>query len=184
MQNLPQTDKEPFLLESERLYLREMHPADLPEISKLFAESPAMTFFLDGQHREKARTWIDTMQKSYRKNRFGFWIVYLKIKDTFIGHCGIVARDYENIKEAELGYAILRQYWNRGYATEAANTCIKYAFESLGLKRLIAFVEMHNAASVHVAENVGMHFEQFIHLDNKKLQLFSVYNPNMDLKNV
>ncbi|WP_395517807.1 GNAT family N-acetyltransferase [Pseudorhizobium flavum] len=46
--------------------------------------------------------------------------------------------------------------WGRGYATEAAQTVLTYAFQTLGLDRVIADISPHNAASIRVAEKIGM----------------------------
>ena len=74
-----------------------------------------------------------------------------------IGMIGLVLT--EKHSRAELGYWIGKPYWNRGYATEAAEAVLRYGFETLGLHRICAFCFGGNPASGRVLEKVGMTYE-------------------------
>ena len=56
----------------------------------------------------------------------------------------------------EIGYLFCRQYWHRGYATEAARGCKKYAFEELGADEVCSIIRDTNTASQNVAVRNGM----------------------------
>jgi RimJ/RimL family protein N-acetyltransferase len=58
---------------------------------------------------------------------------------------------------AELGYDFWSDYWNQGYATEAAQAVRDYAFVQLELPRLISLIRLGNLPSRRVAEKIGMH---------------------------
>jgi RimJ/RimL family protein N-acetyltransferase len=60
----------------------------------------------------------------------------------------------------EIGYRLRRSSWGNGYATEAARAVRDYAFTVRGRKRLIALIDPSNAASLRVAEKIGMHYEK------------------------
>ena len=70
---------------------------------------------------------------------------------------GLVLRREHN--RAELGYWIGVPYWNHGYATEAASTVLRYAFETMDLHRVYAFHFTTNPASGRVLEKIGMTHE-------------------------
>ena len=57
----------------------------------------------------------------------------------------------------EIGYLFNRQYWHRGYATEAAKACKKYAFEILNADEVCSIIRDSNIASRNVAVRNGMH---------------------------
>lgn len=50
--------------------------------------------------------------------------------------------------------------WGKGYATEAASAVKNYAFEELGLERIVSLIDPRNAASERVAIKIGMQFEK------------------------
>ena len=60
---------------------------------------------------------------------------------------------------AELGYSLSREYWNRGYATQALRTVVDAAFRSLPVNRLEAQHDMRNPASGRVMEKCGLRQE-------------------------
>jgi RimJ/RimL family protein N-acetyltransferase len=67
--------------------------------------------------------------------------------------------------EVDLGYRFLPQYWGQGLATEACAASIDFAFQVLGLARVIGLVLAENVASIRVLEKVGMHFEGEVSVD-------------------
>ena len=58
--------------------------------------------------------------------------------------------------DVELGYTLARSAWGKGYATELGRALVQYAFETLGVARVVAQVEPANTASRHVLAKLGM----------------------------
>ena len=73
-----------------------------------------------------------------------------------IGDCGLEQMEVDGVQAAELGYDFRSDYWNQGYATEAAAAVRDYAFQTLELPRLISLIRVGNGASRRVAEKIGM----------------------------
>jgi RimJ/RimL family protein N-acetyltransferase len=67
--------------------------------------------------------------------------------------------DNGHAREAELGYDLRSDYWNRGLATEAATAVRDHAATVLGLERLVSLIRQGNTASRRVAEKVGLRHE-------------------------
>jgi RimJ/RimL family protein N-acetyltransferase len=61
---------------------------------------------------------------------------------------------------AELGYDFRSEFWNQGYATEAATAVRDYAFDVLKLPMLISLIRVGNLASKRVAEKAGMTLDE------------------------
>lgn len=79
----------------------------------------------------------------------------MKENSRIIGVCGFNPSDNEN--EAELIYHFNPNYWGKGYATEAASSCIKELKERKpAIKKIIAAVDPHNPASSSVLTKIGM----------------------------
>jgi [ribosomal protein S5]-alanine N-acetyltransferase len=145
------------LFQSKRLLFRKFTTADAgllyelnsdPEVVKYVHEPPTT--------KENAEQIIkDIILPQYELN-LGRWAVCLKYTDEFIGWCGL-----KYIKEndvIDLGYRFKKQYWGKGYATEAAQTCISYGFAHLNLDKIIAKAHVENTGSLNVIGKCGMKF--------------------------
>lgn len=86
------------------------------------------------------------------------WAVVHKIDNKTIGRCGLCFLD--NTLEIELGYLLNPTYWSRGLATEAAKASLRYGFEELKFKEIVAVVQPENIASQRVMEKLGMKYEK------------------------
>ena len=110
---------------------------------------------------------------SYAKNGFGLYAVVLKDTHETIGMCGLIRRD--TLEDVDIGYALLPQFWSRGYALEAAQAVKEYARNAIGLKRLVAITDPANEGSIRVLEKLGLRFEKMVRLsaDDIELKLFT-----------
>ncbi len=66
--------------------------------------------------------------------------------------------DHPNVI-ANLGYAIAREHWGKGFATEAAQAVVAYGFRTFKLAKIFARADPRNVGSVRVLEKVGMQRE-------------------------
>jgi len=94
------------------------------------------------------------------KGNLNMWATILKSGVRYIGRCGIYPHfnnDGNPISgEASLGLYIAKEYWNKGFATEAGRAFIAFGFLKLGLHRIVTAIDTRNAASVKVVERLGM----------------------------
>jgi RimJ/RimL family protein N-acetyltransferase len=68
--------------------------------------------------------------------------------------------------EVELGYRLCLKYWGQGYAAEAAAAILKYGFDALSRKRILAFALPQNRTSLKILEKVGFEYlNDFIHAE-------------------
>jgi RimJ/RimL family protein N-acetyltransferase len=93
--------------------------------------------------------------RDYELYGCGRWALFLKPQEEFIGWCGLKVHDEEWV---DLGFRLMRAYWNQGYATEAAWESLRIGFEVLGFRQIIGRAAVANKASLRVLENVGMRF--------------------------
>ena len=78
------------------------------------------------------------------------------------------------LKESDIGFAFLPQYWSKGYAFESASAMLAYAKNVLGLKRILEITTPENQSFIRVLEKTGLKFEQMVKLseDDVELKLF------------
>jgi len=109
---------------------------------------------------------------SYDKNGFGLYLVQLKDSSVPIGMCGLIKRD--TLPDVDIGFALVPEYWNHGYAIEAAAGVAAYAHNELGIDRIVAIANPENEPSARVLNKLGLAFERLIDLgDGKPVKLFT-----------
>jgi len=144
------------IIETERLIIREYVPEDLVQLHMILSDPMTMSFWPAPFTLEQAGDWIEDNLYNYEEQGFGRWAIVSKETRMIIGDCGINCIELDGQIEYDLGYIIHKLFWNEGYATEATEACIKYAFEELGLHRLCANMPTEHLISKRVAEKIGM----------------------------
>jgi ribosomal-protein-alanine N-acetyltransferase len=148
------------LLETARLRLRPFTKDDAPaifayardpEIARLGMWSPSTSL-------EETRDEIGAIIEGYQRGDQWTWAIEQKYDQTLIGRCDLLRYRLEH-RSAEIGYALARNAWGRGYATEAVRALVHFGFDELALHRLEAIVLSFNAASIRVLEKIGMQRE-------------------------
>jgi ribosomal-protein-alanine N-acetyltransferase len=188
-------DRATYVLETERLILRRLTLDDLDALAHIYRDPEVRRYFPEGtlthEETKEELEWI--IDVYYERYGFGLWATVLKETGTFIGRCGLLpwkvipgrdgglgldfADEYPDGTssiEVEVAYLLARDHWGRGLGTEAARATVGYAFESLGLSRLICLVEPGNAASRNVAVKIGMALDGDVELDGELFPLLSM----------
>jgi ribosomal-protein-alanine N-acetyltransferase len=146
-------------LETPRLCLRLMKFSDLDDLLKIFGDPKVMAAFGGGTFNcEQMEGWMQRNLKHQTLHGYGLFSVILKSEGLLIGDCGLEHMEVDGDLATELGYDFRSDYWNQGFATEAATAVRDYAFNVLGLPRLISLIRVGNAASKRVSEKIGMRF--------------------------
>lgn len=161
-----------YILETERLRLRELTLSDAPFIVEL-VNSPGWLKFIGDRNIktvDQAKTYLENGPiKSYHDNGFGLWLVETKNTNTPIGMCGILRR--ETLDHPDLGFAFLPEYIGKGYGFEAATATVVFAKDTLNLQTLCAITVPYNQNSIKLLEKVGMKFNKRICFPNNPEEL-------------
>jgi RimJ/RimL family protein N-acetyltransferase len=164
------------VLETERLALRRLTSDDAPFVLRLLNEPSFLRYIGDRGVRtlDDARRYIaDGPIASYERFGFGLYLMTLKSDGAAIGLCGLLKRDY--LDDADVGFALLPQYWLNGYAYESATAVMEHARRDFGLQRLAAIVSADNIGSIRVLEKMGLRFERMVRAtpDAAEVKLFA-----------
>lgn len=147
------------MLTTPRLFLRPMKNEDALHLFELNSDPEVVRYTGDtscASLTEATRIITELAQPQFDKFKMGRFSVFLH-DGTYLGWCGLkLHHDFNN--EVDLGYRFHRRYWGQGYATEASLACLKYGFEELGLKRIVAKVMPANIGSIKVVQKLGMTF--------------------------
>lgn len=86
---------------------------------------------------------------SLEGNDFWIYAIETKSEKNFVGTCAIIVSDEG---EDEIGYRLLERYWGNGYGKEITNGLINYMIEELNMKKIVAFVDERNTASIKILD--------------------------------
>lgn len=144
------------MIETKRLFLREMNQADFNALRQILQDEKTMYAYEGAFTDEETQQWLNRQILRYQKWNFGLWAVILKETNEMIGQCGLTMQPWKETEVLEIGYLFNRSYWHKGYATEAAQACKKYAFEVLKAHEVCSIIRDINTASQNVAVRCGM----------------------------
>ena len=145
------------MLETERLILRLLDERDVDAIHQMRSDANVMRFIREPQSREESANWVELVSSRWANEKIGFCAMIERSSEKFIGWCGLW--QLKETGEIEVGYAVGKSFWGKGYATEAATRFLDYAFEKLQLEKVVAVTRPENAASRRVMEKIGMRYD-------------------------
>lgn len=126
---------------------------DLGEFVALHAD-PEVTRFIRPLDRAAAEERLRRDEEEWRQRGHGLLAVLGREDGAFLGRCGL--KHWPQFDEVELGWALRRDAWGRGYATEAGRACVEWGFSHFDMPYLTAMIGPGNARSVRVAERLGL----------------------------
>lgn len=145
-----------LIFETRRLYLRQLTLQDTSNLSLVLSDKESMMHYPHPFSNEEVIQWIERNIKRYENDGFGLWAVIRKADDQFLGDCRITLQNIDGDILPEIGFHIIKEFCNLGYATEAAEACKKYAMETLKFKSIYSYSEVGNHASQRVSSKIGM----------------------------
>ena len=146
------------ILESKRLYLRQWQDSDFAPFARLNADPEVMRYFpstlsttMSDKIAKKCQTLIDD-------NGWGLWAVSLKEDEHFIGFVGLnpTSPELSFAPAVEIAWRLHKDYWGKGYATEAARAALDFAFTELALEDVVSFTAVINQRSQLIMQRIGM----------------------------
>lgn len=140
-------------IETERLLLRRLGMSDLDEFVDLHAD-PEVTRFILPLDRAEAEERLRKDELEWRERGHGLLAIVDPRTGAFLGRCGL--KHWPQFGETELGWALRRDAWGNGYATEAAHACVEWGFAELDVPYLTAMIAPKNTRSLRVAERLGL----------------------------
>lgn len=144
--------------------LRELSLDDAEFILRLLNEPSFIQCIGDRGVRtpDDARRYIqEGPVASYERLGFGLYLVELRADHAPIGICGLLKRQF--LDAVDIGFALLPEFWSRGYAFEAASAVMKRA-RADGLTRILAITSQDNTRSIGLLAKLGFRFERLAHL--------------------
>jgi RimJ/RimL family protein N-acetyltransferase len=161
------------ILETDRLYLREMTPDDAEQAYLLNLDPEVVKYTGDVAFKSiaEAKTFLENYSH-YKEYGFGRWAVIAKANDEYLGWCGL--KYTKDLDEFDIGFRFFKKHWNKGYATEAAKACIEIGFTKFGMKTIVGRVMQANIGSIKVLEKIGLTFDKTFDFDGQAGLLYKI----------
>lgn len=150
-------------IETERLALRWLRDEDVPHLFEIFSNLEVMRYWSSPplQDLAGAEALLREIRQYFEARTLFQWGVALKEDDRVIGTCTLSSLSESN-RRAEIGYALGRAWWGKGYMTEALPALLRFAFSTLDLHRIEADVDPRNLASLRSVESLGFRREGYL----------------------
>ncbi|MFC0772922.1 GNAT family N-acetyltransferase [Terrimonas alba] len=143
-----------ILFETERLIVRHYTKADADDFFLLNGDEEVVRYIRPAKTREEADQFlIEVLQYAEDFPLYGRWAVNEKETGNFVGSFALIP--IEKTDKMQLGYALLKSNWGKGYATELTHAGLAYVFSKTGLEEIYAVTEVANTASQKVLVKAG-----------------------------
>ncbi|MBO9130761.1 GNAT family N-acetyltransferase [Bacillus sp. 165] len=158
-------------IETSRLILRKFNPEqDSMKYATILGQQEVGKWLPKGggYTSEEAQKLMNFFIHHWEKYGYGTWAIIRKTDQELIGHCGF--NYITALHETELLYALEKESWGQGFATEAAAGCMQL----FNKRKIIGLTKLDHTSSQNVLRKVGMKYEKEIHLWDIDLKYFSI----------
>ena len=164
-----------MIIETERLFLREMKESDFDALYKVLADSDIMQHYPYAFDENRVRNWIQRNIERYRIFGFGLWAVCLKETGEMIGDCGLTLQLIDGRIKPEIGYHIRANKQRNGYAKEAAIAVRDWAFNNTPFQIVYSYMKYTNEPSVKTAISYGCkQVDEYKDDENELTKVFAI----------
>ena len=145
-----------FPAQTSRLVLRAWREDDFDAFAAMNADPRVMEYFPAPLTREESAAFFGHIREEFQTEGFGLYAVERISDGSQLGYTGLHRVTFTGMKDKiEIGWRLRAEFWNQGYATEAAQACVALAAK-LGIEELVAFTTVTNLRSQRVMQKIGM----------------------------
>jgi [ribosomal protein S5]-alanine N-acetyltransferase len=150
-------------IDASRVSLRWMCEADIDTLYTIFSNVEVMRYWSTPAipDRNAAAAILKEVHDGFQKRTVLKWGIARRTDDALLGTVTLYNLDLDH-RRAEMGYALDRAHWGRGYMQEALHALLEFSFNVLDLHRIEADVDPRNAASIRTLERLGFQREGYL----------------------
>ncbi|SET48953.1 Protein N-acetyltransferase, RimJ/RimL family [Salinibacillus kushneri] len=163
-------------LTSDRLLFQPYRDEDFPFLMSLLSNPEVVRFIGNGTTKDESggKDFLHWIYRTYTYGKdLGLMVLVNKKDKTRIGHAGLIPQRVDGKEEIEIGYWIAREYWGKGYASEAAKALLDYGEKHIDQERFIALIQSEHFVSQKVAKKLGMEFDKIVILNGRKVHVYT-----------
>jgi ribosomal-protein-alanine N-acetyltransferase len=163
-----------YIISTERLGLRRWIDSDFRPFAEMNRDPQVMRYFPKVLNDVETSEMLQRINLHFDKNNFGLFAVENKATLEFMGYTGFLVPAFDSFFTpcVEIGWRYRKENWGRGFATEAANACIKYGFDHLAFDKILSFTSVRNENSIKLMRRIGMTY--VADFDHPKIEKSSI----------
>jgi [ribosomal protein S5]-alanine N-acetyltransferase len=163
--------------QTERLIFQKIQGSDFSDWLEFFRDSRTHLHWTPLQNTPEVECtkWYEKQRWRYDSDMGGMNALIEKKSGKLVGHCGLLVQTVDEKAEIEIGYSLLPEFWNQGYASEAAKKCRDFAFQKKFSDSLISIISKTNTPSQRVAINIGMRSEKATDYHGNAVFIFKIF---------
>jgi RimJ/RimL family protein N-acetyltransferase len=148
--------------------------SDLDDYAAMCGDAEVMRYLGDGVPLSRAEAWrnMAMVLGHWSLRGFGLWAVEERRSRRLAGRVG--CWQPEGWPGLEIGWTLHRDFWGRGYATEAGRTALEYAFSRLEKTHVISLIQPANGRSIAVALRLGMRREYDTEIMGRNVEVYGI----------
>ncbi len=168
----------PPQLETARLRLRGWRARDLKIHAEMSADPEVMRYIGNGEPLDRMGSWREIAMHigHWVLRGYGQWVLERKDDGASLGQAGLW--NPPGWPGLEVGWRLARDAWGQGYATEAGQAAIDWAWATLDADQLISVIQPGNVRSIRVAERLGMRRLRETTLKGQAVAIFGIDRPD------
>ena len=160
-----------IIFETEKLVVRPYTMEDFDNFFRLNGDEDVMRFIRPAQTKKQSKEFLQKIIAAYAERPgMGRWGMFLKKKNEFVGSFAIIP--VENTNQLQLGYALVKESWGKGYATESVKEGLLYAFEHLKISEIGGIIYPENIPSQKVLLKNGFVFDRTFFEEERELHIY------------
>jgi RimJ/RimL family protein N-acetyltransferase len=154
------------VITTSRLLLRRWQPSDKAPFAALNADPEVMRYFPSARDARQSGEMVDRFEAGFDAHGYGLWALERLDSGEFIGFTGLTPM-IEGIPGSggvEIGWRLARAHWRQGFATEAAEAALEFAFVSAEFDEVHSVTAAVNEPSRRVMRRIGLrHIDDFVY---------------------
>jgi ribosomal-protein-alanine N-acetyltransferase len=162
--------------QTERLTFRKIQESDFDQWLEFFKDPRSYKHWIEERETPEIECakWCKKQFWRYENDKGGMNALIEKESGKLVGHCGLLVQTVDGIQELEIGYSLLPEFWNKGFASEASSFCKDFAFTHDYADSLISIISLTNAPSERVAIRSGMSVEKTTSYKGNLVNIFRI----------
>ncbi|MBS4194992.1 GNAT family N-acetyltransferase [Lederbergia citri] len=145
------------LYKTNRLIVKVFEADDLNAAKDFWGNAEVMAYCGGSIPYEKLGKVIDAYIRCHKEKGLSVYAVVEKETEKVIGAAGFNIRG--SLENIELLYHFSKDSWGKGYATEAADACVKIAKKNAKVRSIYASADQGNAKSLKILEKIGFEYK-------------------------